>query len=194
MAGRQASQTVTRYAGIQVQTSSTLGTNITRWAGARSAAAATWSTISTSNPQSQDRAAGKGGSNTTGYTYSATIILAVCEGPIDDMTQVWANGKQYVHGSNGSGAADTVHVERDTSPARPQFLARDHRADAAGRIWSPTIQTTRSATAVSSSSSTTTTGSTASASTPNHSFEVVRTTGFAVGGGYAGRDADPRWS
>ena len=61
-----------------------------------------------STPQ-KAAAAGKGGV-TTGYNYSASIILAIEEGPIDHVTQVWVNGKQYAYGSNGSGVPDTQNT------------------------------------------------------------------------------------
>ena len=187
MAGRAASGIITRYAGIQVQTSS-LGTNIP----------VGWGTFRCRcnlvdyldfKSQSQKAAAGKGGSNTTGYTYSATIILAVCEGPIDNITQVWANGKQYVHGSNGSGAADTgtlsataqldLSFSHGTIGQTPwSYLVSHHPDHAIG--YSGLVIVFDNNYPLDTS-----------ASTPNHSFEVVRTTGFAVGGGYTGPDADP---
>src|SRR5580704_13895916 len=104
MAGRTASSAITRYPGIQVQTSS-LGTNIP----------VGWGTFRCRcnlvdyldfKSSAQKAASGKGGV-TTGYSYSATIILAVCEGPIDAISQVWVNCKDFAHGSVGSSVADT---------------------------------------------------------------------------------------
>ncbi len=109
MAGRQASQTVTRYAGIQVQTSA-LGVQIpVGWGTHRSRCNLVDYLDFKSTPQ-KAAAAGKGGATTTGYNYSASIILAIEEGPIDHVTQVWVNGKQYAFGSNGSGVPNTQNT------------------------------------------------------------------------------------
>src|SRR6185437_4711303 len=107
MAGRQASQAITRYAGIQAQTSA-LGMQIP----------VGWGTFRCRcnlvdyfdfKSKAQKAQAGKG-ATTTGYTYSASIVLAICEGPIDHVTQVWVNGKQYAYGSNGSGVPNTANT------------------------------------------------------------------------------------
>jgi len=187
MAGRAASGIITRYAGIQVQTS-TLGTNIP----------VGWGTFRCRcnlvdyldfKSSSTKAAAGKGGSNTTGYSYAATIILAVCEGPIENITQVWVNGKRYAHGSNGSGSVDTgtlsATAQLDLSfslgtigQAPWSYLVSNHPDHAIG--YSGLVIVFDNNYPLDNS-----------ASTPNHSFEVVRQASFAVGGGYTGPDIDP---
>jgi hypothetical protein len=37
---------------------------------------------------------GKSGPTTTTYSYSATVAVAICEGPIDDVLRIWADAKQ----------------------------------------------------------------------------------------------------
>src|ERR1700761_2727193 len=98
MAGRQASTNVTRYAGIQVQTSS-LGLQIP----------VGWGTFRCKcnlvdyldfKSTAQKVSTGKGGSSTTvGYNYSATIILAICEGQIDSIKSIYVDSKIYTNGS-----------------------------------------------------------------------------------------------
>ena len=89
MSGRtKTANTPTRYAGLQVQTS-LLGTIIpVGWGTFRCKSNVVWY----SNFQSKaikSAAAGKGGATTTGYTYSADVIIALCEGPIGAITTVW---------------------------------------------------------------------------------------------------------
>jgi hypothetical protein len=188
MAGRAASGVVIRYPGIQVQTSS-LGTQIPVGWGTFRCRSNLIDYLDFKSTAQKAAAAGKGGSTTTGYTYSATIILAICEGPIDDVTQVWANGKRYAHGSNGSATPDTgtlpalaqvsMTIGLGTVPQTPwSYLLSahpDHAIGYSGLAWVAASHYPLDS----------------SASTPNHSFEVVRQAGFAVGGGYTGPDVDP---
>ena len=184
MAGRAASQAITRYAGIQVQTSA-LGTQIpVGWGTFRCRC----NLVDYFNFQShaQKAQAGKGGSTTTGFTYSASLVLAICEGPIDAVTQVWVNGKQYAQGSNGSGVADT-----GTGSALSQVgltLASGAIGQAPWASLPASHQIGYSGLAIVYAANY---PLDSSASTPNHSFEVVKQSGFAVGGGYAGPDVDP---
>ena len=188
MAGRHASQAVTRYAGIQVQTSA-LGVQIpVGWGTHRSRCNLVDYLDFKSTPQ-KAAAAGKGGATTTGYNYSASIILAIEEGPIDHITQVWVNGKQYAFGSNGSGVPNTQNTAAlaqvgltlgfgAIGQAPWSYLLSTHADHAIGYSGLCIVYAENYPLD-------------SSASTPNHSFEVVRQTGFAVGGGYTGPDVDP---
>lgn len=184
MAGRQASQAITRYAGIQVQ-SSALGMQIpVGWGTFRCRC----NLVDYFNFQSKAQKAqtGKGGQTTTGYSYSASLVLAICEGPIDAVTQVWVNGKQYAHGSNGSGVPDTA-------PATA--LAQVGLTLASGAIGQAPWASLPASHEIGYSGLAIVYAANypldSSASTPNHSFEVERLSGFAVAGGYTGPDADP---
>lgn len=42
---------------------------------------------------SRTRRAGKGGPKQTTFSYDASFALAICEGPIDDVLRIWADGK-----------------------------------------------------------------------------------------------------
>ena len=184
MAGRQASQAVTRYAGIQVQTSA-LGVQIpVGWGTFRCRC----NLVDYFNFQSkaQKRQAGKGGSTTTGYSYSASLVLAICEGPIDDITQVWVNGKQYAHGSNGSGVPDTATGTAYGQAGLSLGLGTIGQTPWAGLPASHQIGYSGLAIVHAANYALD-----SSASAPNHSFEVVRKAGFTIGGGYAGPDVDP---
>ncbi|MEJ0065025.1 MAG: phage tail protein [Caulobacteraceae bacterium] len=188
MAGRTASSAITRYPGIQVQTSS-LGTNIPVGWGTFRCRCNLVDYLDFKSSAQKAAASGKGGATTTGYNYSATVILVVCEGPIDSITQVWVNGKQYAHGSVGSTVANTgstiattqagLSMSLGTIGQTPwSYLVSKHPDHAVG--YSGLVLAFAENYALDSG-----------ASTPNHSFEVVRTTGFAVGGGYTGPDGDP---
>jgi hypothetical protein len=184
MAGRQASQAITRYAGIQVQTSA-LGMVIPQgWGTFRCRC----NLVDYFNFQSraQKAQAGKGGQTTTGFTYSASLVLAICQGPIDAVTQAWVDGKQYAHGSNGSGVPDSATTSALAQAGLTLAAGAIGQAPWAGLPASHQIGYSGLAIAHAASYPLGT-----SAATPNHSFEVVNTSAFAVGGGYAGPDVDP---
>jgi hypothetical protein len=184
MAGRQASSVPIRYPGVQVQTSS-LGLVIPQGWGTFRCRCNLVDYLDFKST-AQKAASGKGGATTTGYTYSASIVLALCQGPIDGVTQVWANGKRYVHGSNGSATPDTGSKTANLQAglglnlgaigqAPWPYLVSNHPDHAIGYsglaiCFAQNFQLD------------------SSASTPNHSFEVVRTSGFGVG---VSPDADP---
>jgi len=181
MAGRQASQAITRYAGIQVQTSA-LGMQIpVGWGTFRCRCNLVDYFNFKSKPQTA-AAAGKGGV-TTGYTYSASLVLAICEGPIDHVTQVWVNGKQYAFGSNGSGVPNTANTAALAQVNFSLAVGNVPQTPWAGLPASHQIGYSGLAIAYAASYPLD-----SSASTPNHSFEVVRQVGFGVG---ATPDADP---
>ena len=174
MAGRSASSSVTRYAGLQVQTSA-LGLNIPIG----------WGTFrckcnlvdyldfkSTANKA----ASGKGGSTTTSYTYAASLIMAICEGPIDALPTVYVNGKIYADGAKTALAQTSLSLSNGTvGQAVWPYLTSSHPVHAIGYSGLAIVYATNY-------------GLGASASPPNHSFEVVRTSAFGVPGT---PDADP---
>lgn len=45
---------------------------------------------------------GGGGATSTDYTYSASILMGICEGPIIDVPTVWRGQKQYTGGYNAA--------------------------------------------------------------------------------------------
>ena len=173
MAGRSASSTITRYAGIQVQTSA-LGLNVP----------VGWGTFRCKcnlvdyldfKSKATKAAASKGGT-TTGYTYSATVILALCEGPIDSVSTIYVDGKVYKNGAKTALAQANLNLHAGAI-GQPvwSYLTSNHASHAIG--YSGLAIAYQSNYALDSS-----------AQTPNHSFEVVRTAGFGVAGA---PDADP---
>jgi hypothetical protein len=184
VAGRKASYTVTRYAGIQVQTSA-LGLAVPMGWGTFRCRCNLVDYLDFKST-AQKAASGKGGATTTGYSYSATIILAICEGTIDAITQVWVNGKDYAYGSVGSGVANTANTasmmqagltlaKGDIGQPVWSYLTSAHPDHAIG--YSGLALAYAEHYALDSG-----------ASTPNHSFEVVRTASYGVSGT---PDADP---
>jgi len=186
VAGRSASNAVTRYAGIQVQTSS-LGLQIP----------VGWGTFRCRcnlvdyldfKSVAQKAASGKGGATVTGYSYSATIVLAICEGPIDFITQVWVDAKNYAYNSVGSTVANTANASAASQVGLTlahgaigqsvwSYLTSAHPGHAIGYSGLAIVYAENYALD-------------SGASTPDHSFEVVRQAGFTVSG-YSGPDIDP---
>src|SRR5262249_3078654 len=100
MAGHSAGAAPTRLAGIQVQTSA-LGVQIPIvWGTARCKCNLVWYNNFQSKPQKA--ATGKGGSTVTGFTYSASLILGVCEGPISAIKTVYVDSKVYKDGATSA--------------------------------------------------------------------------------------------
>lgn len=52
-------------------------------------------------------AGGKGGPSQTVYKYSASYAMAICKGPVDDLTRIWADGKLIYDKTNSQGVPVT---------------------------------------------------------------------------------------
>ena len=97
MAGHSAGAAPTRYAGIQVQTSA-LGVQMPIvWGTARCKCNLVW--YNNFKSKAQKAASGKGGSTVTGYSYTADLILGVCEGPISAIKTVYVDSNIYTNGA-----------------------------------------------------------------------------------------------
>ena len=200
MSGRQASQTVTRYAGIQVQTSA-LGLQIPLGWGTFRCKCNLVDYLDFKSTGQSSKSGGKGGSNTTGYTYTATIIMAVCEGPIDGIDMVYVDSNIYTNGggptsgqnvpTTGGGltgphgatyALSQANLNMNTGAvgqAPWSYLTSNHADHAIG--YSGLAIVYQSNYALDSD-----------AAPPNHSFEVIRTTGFgAITTSSGSADIDP---
>src|ERR1700761_5309707 len=112
MAGRQASNVITRYAGVQVQTSA-MGLQIPLgWGQFRVNCNMLDYLDFKSTPQHAGKGGGKGGSQGTRYSYSATIVLGLCEGPLASVNTVYVAAKTLINGAKSAlaqanlGAAD----------------------------------------------------------------------------------------
>jgi hypothetical protein len=87
------------YTGLQIQTAvNTLPIPIV-WGMSKVAPNIIWyNDFQTSGGDSKGGATGKGGlfaSGTVQYTYSASLIMALCEGPITGINQIWKNQSVY---------------------------------------------------------------------------------------------------
>ena len=97
MAGHSAGAAPTRYAGIQVQTSA-LGVQMPIvWGTARCKCNLVW--YNNFKSKAQKAQAGKGGSTVTGYSYTADLILGICEGPISAIKTVYVDSNVYTNGA-----------------------------------------------------------------------------------------------
>jgi hypothetical protein len=77
---------ITRYTQLQVQTSAQGLPVPIAWGAVRGAPNLFWQGDFTSTPVQQGKGSGKGGSKGgTQYTYSAAVMLGLCEGPLTDM-------------------------------------------------------------------------------------------------------------
>ena len=161
MGGRSAAAAPTRYAGIQVQTSA-LGVQMPIvWGTARCKCNLVW--YGDFKSKAQKASAGKGGGVTTGYNYSASLVLGLCEGPIADVTGVWVNSKYYKGG--GGVALRKAGLSMSTGAVGQAvwgYLTSKHPDQAIGY----------SGLAIAYASNYPLDGG---AGTPNHTFEVVST-------------------
>jgi len=93
MFGHSASAGLVRYNGIKVQ-SSIAGAAITLgWGRARIKCNLIW--YGDFNSVAQKQAGGKGGGSISSYSYYATFIAALCEGPITGVRTVYLNSSVY---------------------------------------------------------------------------------------------------
>ena len=88
MSGGKSSTSVQKYDGIQIQ-SALLGTAIPRgWGTFMTGANILW--YGNFQSKAQKASGGKGGGGTTtGYSYSASLVLGICKGPIIGVRNVY---------------------------------------------------------------------------------------------------------
>ena len=200
MSGRKASQTVTKYAGIQIQTSA-LGLQVPLGWGTFRSRCNLMDYLDFKSTGQSSKSGGKGGSQTTGYSYTATIILAVCEGQIDGIDMVYVDSNIY---TNGGGPTSGQNVPTSggglTGPHGATYALQQANLNmntgAVGQaVWSyltsnhPSHAIGYSGLAIVYQSNYALDGG---AAPPNHSFEVIRTTGFGpITTGSGSADIDP---
>ena len=179
MAGRAASNVITRYAGVQVQTSA-MGLQIPLgWGQFRVNCNMLDYLDFKSTPQNGGKGGGKGGAPVTGYSYTASLVLGLCEGPIDAVNIVYVDGKTYTNGAKTAlQQANLGLITGEIGQAPWNYLVSNHPAHAIG--YSGLAVCCAANYALDS-------GATA----PNHSFEVTRTTGFGPIATATGQDVDP---
>ena len=157
------------YTGLQLQTSvSTLPVPII-WGQNKAAANVIW--YANFQSQGQGGGGGKGGGGgPTSYTYSADLILALCEGPISSIGIIWKDQSIYTLAGLG------LTLFNGTTPqATWGYLAAGYPSQALAYQGVAYV-----------GGSSYSLGSTASIS--NHNFEII---GRLAGTGVNGIDADP---
>jgi hypothetical protein len=101
----QAAATTPDYTGLQIQTAVNALPIPIVWGESKLAPNVLWYNNFQTHPQGAS-SGGKGGlfgggSTTTSYTYSASVILALCEGPITGINQIWKGQSIYTLSSLG---------------------------------------------------------------------------------------------
>lgn len=156
----------TVYTGIQIQTSAQGVPIQIVWGLNRVAPNLVWYSDFQAHRQNGKGAGGKGGTKGSGnYTYTAAVILALCEGPIHGIGNVWADQTEYTGGTGLSklglsicGGASGPPYGTATQPVWP-WLATNHPSQALSYAYTAYL-----------SNSDYRLGS--SAALPNHNFEV----------------------
>src|SRR4051812_38766796 len=153
--GRTQSNAPTRLNGIQVQ-SSVAGSAIPMgWGTFRVAANLLWYGGFKSTAIKQKTGGKGGGSQVTGYNYSASLVMGVCAGPIFDIRTVYKDQTAL----NGVAGAGLTLVKGDLGQAPWTYLSSNFPTQAIG--YSGIAYVAASNYALSTS-----------ATLPNHSFEV----------------------
>jgi hypothetical protein len=157
------------YTGLQLQTSvNTLPIPIV-WGRTKVAANVIWY----ANFQTHGSGGGKGGmfrSPTSGYTYSADLIMALCEGPVSGIGIIWRDQSTYTLAELG-----LTFFDGATPQTTWGYLAADYSIEALA------YQGTAYACAASYALGD-------EADIGNHNFEII---GLLAGTGINGIDADP---
>lgn len=108
-----------RLADLDVQTS-TEGRALPRVYGrARVTGQIVWATRYEETAK-ETSSGGKGGPTTTSYRYRANIAVAVCEGPVDRVGRIWADGVEL----DQSEFQIRIHLGGEDQPADPLLAAR----------------------------------------------------------------------
>ena len=157
------------YTGLQLQTSvNTLPIPIV-WGQSKVAANVIWY----ANFQTQGSSGGKGGlfkSPTNGYTYSADLIMALCEGPVSGIGIIWRDQSTYTLAELG-----LTFFPGSTPQTTWGYLSANYTIEALA------YQGTSYACAASYALGD-------EADIGNHNFEII---GILAGTGVNGIDADP---
>ncbi|HWK45135.1 MAG TPA: phage tail protein [Stellaceae bacterium] len=174
----QASQT-TKYSALAVQTAVAGKVIPLVWGRVRLAPNLIWYNDFTATPASGgSTSSGKGGGSSSSqgsssYTYSASIMFALCEGPIDSVDLVWKDKDVDALGDLG------MAVAYGTQGQAPWAWLASHHADQAFG-YSGTAMVVVANYALGSS-----------ASLPTHNFQVTGNLAGAIGAPYPTPDAEP---
>ena len=162
------------YTGLQIQTAVNALPIPLVWGESKIAPNVIWYDGFAASPVYTTTSSGKGGSSTTSsvtsYTYSASVIMALCEGPIAGINQIWKGQSVYALSDLG------LSLFIGTTPQSTwSYLASAYSAEALA--YQGTAYVAGENYDLSDS-----------ASLDNHNFEVE---GFRYATGANGVDADP---
>jgi hypothetical protein len=173
--GAKQSAVTPDYTGLQIQTAVNALPIPVVWGESKIAPNVIWYDNFQTIAQQSAGAGGKGGifggsGTTTGYTYTASVIMALCEGPITAINQIWRGQSIYTLAGLG------LSLFTGATPQTPwSYLETAYPAQALA------YQGTTYVCAANYDLSD-------SATLDNHNFEVQ---GFFYGSGINGIDADP---
>ncbi len=181
--GGTAATTPTEYYGIQIQTSAQGVPVILMWGKGRIAPNIFWYNDFQAHKQSGKGAGGKGGGKGSGnYTYTAAVMLGLCEGPILRVEAVWADQTEYYYSggtSHGLVKLDLTLFTGTESQAVWSYLTSNYPSQAIP--YESLCYVCNSNYKLGSS-----------ASLPNHNFEVAGPLAYSmVGSGAPDGDANP---
>src|SRR5947209_8289178 len=158
-AGGTNSTAQTVYTGIQIQTSAQGVCIPIVWGKARIAPNLIWYNNFQAHKQSSKGGGGKGGTKGSGnYTYTASVLLALCEGPINAIAAVWADQTEYT-GGTGLTKLNLTLATGTAGQGVWAFLASNYPSQALAYAYTAYLYTETYQLG-------------ASAALPNHNFEV----------------------
>lgn len=173
-----------QYTGIQLQTSSSSQPITIMWGANRLAPNIIW--YGDFKAIKQEQKAGKGGGKITSYTYRASLIMALCQGPINSVNRVFRNNGETTEDASTSPTPFKDQLAQYTSSTSVAlgtlgqapwgYLSSSHPSEALGYSGIAYVATSNYDLGQ-------------SASTPQHNFEVfgrLYNTGILLNG-----DADP---
>lgn len=173
----------TVYTGIQIQTSAQGIPVQIVYGKTRIAPNLIWYNNFQSHKQSGKGGGGKGGSKGSGnYTYTAAVMLALCEGAIDRVEAVWADQTEYFYTGGVSTGLVKLGLTLFTGTASQavwSYLTTNYPSQAVAYAYTAYVANSNYKLG-------------ASAALPNHNFEVAGILAYSmVGSGAPNGDANP---
>ena len=179
MAGRSTSSSDTRYVGVQVQ-QSVKGAVIPKGWGTFKASCNLIDYLDFRSISKKQSGGGKGGGGgTTTYSYTATVLMGVCAGPVAGIRSVYRDQSVFTDGATTALAQAGLSLATgQVGQAAWSYLDTAHPDQAIGYsglayVYAPNYALN------------------GSASVPNHTFEVQSTIRQTVAGGAPLDDANP---
>jgi hypothetical protein len=158
------------YTGLQIQTATSTLPIAVVWGQSKVSANVVWYT----NFQTQGPSGGKGGlfggSSSTGYSYTADLIMALCEGPISGLGIIWRDQSTYTPAELGLTLFDGTTPQSEWTYLEDTYPAQALAYQGTAYCCAASYQLGDGA------------------DIGNHNFEII---GILAGTGVNGIDADP---